>query len=252
MSALNRHGEKFLMIILSLGILLHLLPGCCHGKWTGSDTIKAASKITGIYSDLYFNEEGRDLLGWEFFIVNSKTGYYILYQESIGEPLSLELIPLEVNNDQIQFTVPETGSMPGTFSGHITLSGLSGKFSQGFEVDLKKKQSYWGNTAPILKETGMYSNMHNDGIKGVTGFEFFIVLHRGTYFILFQESNGIPDTPLIAPIEFKNTSFSFSIPGQDTEMRTFSGEISRGALSGKFAEEGEREIHLKRADSYWQ
>ena len=70
--------------------------------------------ITRIFSDMYFNQEGGDLLGTEIFIVygGRETGYVAFVQESDGEPGPPMIVPVEANGDKASFTVPAP-SLPG-------------------------------------------------------------------------------------------------------------------------------------------
>lgn len=102
------------------------------------------SKVTGCFSDLYYNEEGGDLLGYEFFIVYSVNDFYVLYQESSGEPVTPLLLPVDVKGDSISFTMPSEHGSHGKFEGTVTDDGLTGRFSNIDEhIELKRKNSYW-------------------------------------------------------------------------------------------------------------
>jgi hypothetical protein len=64
-------------------------------------------RITGIHSDLSFNQEGGDLLGNEIFIVYASGGYVAFVQRSQGEPQMPRVVPVSVDGDTISFTVPD-------------------------------------------------------------------------------------------------------------------------------------------------
>src|SRR5258708_5424616 len=64
-------------------------------------------RVTGIYSDLYFNQEGGDLLGHEIFIVYTSGGYVAFVQESLGEPGMPGVVPVQVHGDTLSFNVPD-------------------------------------------------------------------------------------------------------------------------------------------------
>jgi hypothetical protein len=51
----------------------------------GADASDRKVKVTGVYSDLAYNHEGRDVLGTELFVVLSRLGYYVLFQSSEGK-----------------------------------------------------------------------------------------------------------------------------------------------------------------------
>jgi len=105
-------------------------------------------KITGTYSDLYYNEEGGDLLGCEIRIVVAKDGYEGTFQMSEGGPDSLLLIkPITVEDDKIKFKVPEESLYAGEFAGKITKTCLKGvltfKSGNKLVLNLKRGKSYW-------------------------------------------------------------------------------------------------------------
>ena len=100
-------------------------------------------KLTGTFSNLEYNEEGGDLLGSEVFIFFAGE-HWVLYQESIGEPVEPSLVRAKVNGDSIEFTVPDIGGAKKTFKGKITKTHLIGKFSGSkAAVKLARKKSYW-------------------------------------------------------------------------------------------------------------
>ena len=99
--------------------------------------------IPGIYSSLDFNDEAGDLNGIEVFIFFAGE-HMVLYQESVGEPITPSLVKAKVNGDSIQFTVPSIGGGKRTFKGTITKTHLVGKFVGSNEtIKLPRKNSYW-------------------------------------------------------------------------------------------------------------
>jgi len=105
-------------------------------------------KITGTYSDLYYNEEGGDLLGCEIRIVAAKDGYEGTFQMSEGGPDSLLLIkPITVEGDKIKFKIPDESLYAGEFAGNITKNKLEGiltlKSGNPIKLNLKRGKSYW-------------------------------------------------------------------------------------------------------------
>ena len=108
--------------------------------------------VTGMYSDLYYNEEGGDLLGMEVFIFRSKDGYQALVQIAQGELPTATLVTLEVNGANIRFTMPAGGygDSSATFSGTVSAQGIKGRWSDGQlstlgtkDEILKRGKSYW-------------------------------------------------------------------------------------------------------------
>ena len=105
-------------------------------------------KVTGIYSSLYYNEEGGDLLGEEIFIVYGDMGeYFASVQCAQGGTRAPFVTKVEVVNNNIEFVVPNNKGhlcTPGMFRGTITNKGISGEFKgSGYKVFLKRGNSYW-------------------------------------------------------------------------------------------------------------
>ena len=48
---------------------------------------------TGIYTDIYFNEEAGDLLGVEIFLLRGGDEYYVLFQSAEGIPGKPVVVP---------------------------------------------------------------------------------------------------------------------------------------------------------------
>ncbi|MFI4967691.1 MAG: hypothetical protein ACHQAU_03100 [Gammaproteobacteria bacterium] len=119
---------------------------------TGFAAQDAPVHVTGMYSDLYYNEEGGDLLGMEVFIFNSKDGYQALVQIAEGELPTVSLVPLDVDGANIRFTIPGggAGNNSATFSGTVSAQGIKGHWSDGRlsttgtkDEALKRGKSYW-------------------------------------------------------------------------------------------------------------
>jgi hypothetical protein len=122
-----------------------VLSGCAQKHLQGTPFEENIHvKITGCYSNLFYHEESEDILGWEFFIVYSGGDYHLLYQGSEGWPTVLLLLPITVNGNTIRFTIPRRNeSRFDEFEGTITRDILSGSFSNGIQVVLERKESYW-------------------------------------------------------------------------------------------------------------
>lgn len=135
---------NYLFLLVCFSVFMQILSGCCQAQsFDNSVNNINTAKITGCYSDLYFNEEGGDLLGIEIFIVYSRDGYYALYQECEGSPSVPQLLPVKVNGTAISFTVPTRGTY-GEFSGKVTPNELTGTFlNTDNHISLKRKNSYW-------------------------------------------------------------------------------------------------------------
>ena len=64
-------------------------------------------RITGIYSDLYYNREDGDLGGTELFIVGlGELGYAAFIQHWEGGTRMPVVVPVEVNGNKVTFSVP--------------------------------------------------------------------------------------------------------------------------------------------------
>ena len=105
-------------------------------------------KVTGIYSNLHYNEEGGDLLGEEIFIVYGDMGeYFASVQCAQGGTRAPFIAKVEVTNNNIEFVIPNNNThlcTPGIFRGTITNTGISGEFKgSGYKVFLERGKSYW-------------------------------------------------------------------------------------------------------------
>jgi hypothetical protein len=117
-----------------------------------SQATETSPKLTGIYSDLYYNEEGGDLLGAEIFIVGAGAyGYIAFVQYAEGAVERPVAVPIELEAGKIIFTVPD-GLMEGCeYTLHISESGLEGsrryRMANGEwgeeSIHLPRTNSYW-------------------------------------------------------------------------------------------------------------
>ena len=115
--------------------------------------VMAAEKavhVTGIYSDLRYNEESGDLSGTEIFIVTAADGYAAFVQAAEGEPGVAVVVPVKVSQDRISFTVPKPSSGAGIYKGRISATGFLGTVVTTYNgkahsstVQLRRKNSYW-------------------------------------------------------------------------------------------------------------
>ena len=106
----------------------------------------------GIYSSLEYHEESGDLVGVEIYVIPAGAGYWVVFQESQGEPAAPVLAPAEVGGDVITFDLPDTGSgYAGRFTGKFLEDGqLVGGFNNstiapdGSELfSLRYGPGYW-------------------------------------------------------------------------------------------------------------
>jgi hypothetical protein len=109
-------------------------------------------RITGIYSDLYYNREDGDLGGTELFIVGvGELGYAAFIQHWEGGTRMPVVVPVEVNGNKVTFSVPAPSLGEGQYEGRITQNAFDGNWRHplvggGFAEDpihLRRKKSYW-------------------------------------------------------------------------------------------------------------
>lgn len=109
--------------------------------------------VTGIFSDLYYNDEGGDLLGTEIFIVFDGNDRYVAFfqhWEGGGDPAIVVSVTTGPNN-HVSFEIPEPALGAGIYEGNITKAGFDGvwihRMSNGhiykYPIRLKRKKSYW-------------------------------------------------------------------------------------------------------------
>lgn len=133
---------RVMQLAVTLGVLLF-------------SSAKAAdqSQVTGIYSDLYYNDEGGDLLGTEIFIVVTGQGsdYAVFFQNWEGGSTFPVVVPAQVDGDKITFKVPPPSDAAGTYSGRIGKKGFDGTWKHKDDdgsyrtepIHLGRKKSYW-------------------------------------------------------------------------------------------------------------
>ena len=113
---------------------------------------KPEARVTGIFSDLYYNNEGGDLLGAEIFIVFADNDGYVAFIQCWGGGTTRPtVVSVDVKGDIVAFTVPEPADCAGNYSGRITTPGFDGVWKHALNgggtasehVHLKRKNSYW-------------------------------------------------------------------------------------------------------------
>ena len=105
-------------------------------------------RITGIYSNLAYNQEGGDLLGMEVFIIpsdersgNSYTAFVQVAEE--GAPFNA-MVALKTKGNRIEFTLPRGGTYSNKyFVGAFKGSELVIRWENGDEEHLRRGKSYW-------------------------------------------------------------------------------------------------------------
>lgn len=123
-------------------------------------TANATEKFTGIYSDMYFNQEGGDVLGIEIFIVFSNDGYKVIFQDAEGVPSVPIVIAAEIKDNKIMFELPDRTGYSGKFIGRFIKNKLIGHFESGALshtgnpiITLEYRRSYWQNVQLPISET---------------------------------------------------------------------------------------------------
>jgi hypothetical protein len=105
------------------------------------------NRVTGIYSNLAYNNESGDLSGMELLIVPSGHGpdaaYSVFVQISEGGAPYTAVVPLKLKGINIEFTLPADSEYPRQhFVG--TLNGAQLDLRWNSEVEhLKRGKSYW-------------------------------------------------------------------------------------------------------------
>lgn len=96
---------------------------------------------TGFYSGEVSGEKTKNDYELKLFIVLSGDSYWMLYQEDSGEISAPVLIPVDIQDLQIKFTIPSDGIKNKIFEGTISLAGIVGKFNDSSKpLSLKRKQ----------------------------------------------------------------------------------------------------------------
>lgn len=135
-----------MIISFSLSVLLALAATVCNGQ-TKSPLPQKPVRITGTYTNMYYNSEGGDVIGDEIRIVNTRKGYQGVVQFAEGAPEELVIVDINVVGQNISFSIPDSSPYAGQFSGAIENGTLKGEFhfktGGADKVELKKGKSYW-------------------------------------------------------------------------------------------------------------
>ncbi len=127
--------------------LLVILAMQCNANQTKAGEARSVPRLTGTYSDMYYNAQGGDVLGTEIRIANTRKGFQGVIQFSEGTPEELIVVDIQIKNNAVSFVVPEPSPYAGQFTGTINDGILRGEFrykSGGSnKVELKKGKSYW-------------------------------------------------------------------------------------------------------------
>jgi hypothetical protein len=119
--------------------------------WINRSPVAAQSsaRITGTFSNLRYNKEAGDLLGYELKIVPAAGGRFQgALQIAEGAPSELMVVDIQAKGPDISFSIPDKyESYAGQFSGTVAAAGLKGEFKfkggGGEKVELKRGKGYW-------------------------------------------------------------------------------------------------------------
>ena len=102
-------------------------------------------RVSGVYTDLKYNQEGGDLLGMELLIIPSDpSGYRALVQIAEGGPPFAVIVPLLVDGSHVEFTLPAGSAYSREhFVGTLSGTKLVLHSPQGKDETLKRGKSYW-------------------------------------------------------------------------------------------------------------
>ena len=106
---------------------------------------------TGLFSTLELNKDGL-LYGYEIFIVRgdratgAESDYYAIVQCAQGRVSPPIVGQVEISSDQVTVTLPdhEEPACPSSqFTGTLGFKELIGRFGNGKEISLPRKDSFW-------------------------------------------------------------------------------------------------------------
>jgi hypothetical protein len=102
-------------------------------------------RISGVYTDLEYNQEGGDLLGMELLIIPSDpSGYRAFVQIAEGGPPFAVIVPLLVDGSHVEFTLPASSAYSGDhFVGTLSSTKLVLHSPRGKDETLNRGKSYW-------------------------------------------------------------------------------------------------------------
>ena len=110
----------------------------------------AGERITGVYSNMEYNKESSDVSGIEIFIVFSRDGFKVIFQDAEGSPSVPVIVPIVVKGSSVSFDLLDRVGYSGKFEGRISSGKLVGKFLNsaigkhgGEKIVLKRGKSYW-------------------------------------------------------------------------------------------------------------
>ena len=136
-NAITIRAALIVPLLLTAGVLV-----------AGNPPSQHEARITGTYTNMYFNKEGGDLLGEELRIVAVSGGYQGTYQVAQGEPQNLILVDIKIDGHSVTFSLPPGYLQSGTFGGTLQNGIIKSTFqrpdgSASSIILLKRGKSYW-------------------------------------------------------------------------------------------------------------
>ena len=141
-----------------------VLSGCREAARDERHDESTRPAIEGVYSDVAYHDESGDVLGTEVIIWRSASRYMVSFRHSEGVPGRRSVVPLAVNGDSIEFTIPpDTGVLVhgGTqrpvetdparkVTGRISVWGLRGVVEEWIDSLAlpRKERSYFRDSIP--------------------------------------------------------------------------------------------------------
>lgn len=227
--------------------LLYLLMTACI-----SQAVMAEPR-TGFFSNMYYNEEGGDLLGYELYIAPTRkghTGFLVLGMGSCSQP---HVITPEFNHNAVRFSYIGPGEKEYLFKGIIAPDGISIEENHAGlglpPARLERRETYW---AGGRLETGFFTSLRCDEDGACQGAELYIGLGGLSCALLYCDQECAPVRPVLPKFDGTNISFEF-IDADGVKIR-FHGTLDPKGIWGGFhlphGGEPEQE-RLERKQSFW-
>ncbi len=107
------------------------------------------TRVTGVFTNLHYNEDGGDVVGLEVLLIYTRAGYMAVIQIAEGVPEVPVVVPVQLDGSQIAFSFP-AGGVTLQFRGTVGPTALEGRFNNGAFADspqgsvaLRRGKSYW-------------------------------------------------------------------------------------------------------------
>ena len=101
-------------------------------------------KPSGVFTNLAFNEEGGDLLGWELLVVpKDDTAFTAFVQVAEGGAPWAGVAARSVGGLSVSLVLPKGSPYAGTYAGKLSAKELVLTMSDGTQQRLLRGKSYW-------------------------------------------------------------------------------------------------------------